>query len=94
MPKYVAATTLRALGWQTAQLLEGPVPEAVATLEQSDGGPILVAGSRTLVHTLLEAGLVDPAEPGVDVTAPDTLAGVTPSTASPGGASAGRRDRR
>jgi len=59
MPKYVASTTLRTLGWQTATLLQGPVTEAVAALKQQDGGPILVAGSRTLVHTLLEAGLVD-----------------------------------
>jgi dihydrofolate reductase len=32
---------------------------AVADLRASDGGPILVAGSRTLVHSLLAAGLVD-----------------------------------
>jgi dihydrofolate reductase len=59
MPKYVASATLRSLEWQTAQLLKGPVPAAVAALKDSDGGPILVAGSRTLVHTLLAAGLVD-----------------------------------
>jgi dihydrofolate reductase len=59
MPKYVASTTLRTLEWQTATLLQGPVPQAVATLKEGDGGPILVAGSRTLVHTLLAAGLVD-----------------------------------
>jgi dihydrofolate reductase len=28
-------------------------------LKESDGGPILVAGSRTLVHGLMEHGLVD-----------------------------------
>jgi dihydrofolate reductase len=59
MPKYVASTTLRELEWETASLLEGPVADAVAGLKQQDGGPILVAGSRTLVHALLEAGLVD-----------------------------------
>jgi dihydrofolate reductase len=59
MQKYVASTTLRALEWQTARLLEGSVADAVRGLKQQDGGPILVAGSRTLVHTLLEAGLVD-----------------------------------
>ena len=31
----------------------------VAKLKETDGGPILVAGSCTLVHTLLEHGLVD-----------------------------------
>ncbi len=59
MPKYVASTTLRTLEWGTASLLAGPVADAVAGLKRQDGGPILVAGSRTLVHTLLEAGLVD-----------------------------------
>lgn len=33
--------------------------EAVTELKQTDGGPILVAGSQKLVHTLLGAGLVD-----------------------------------
>ena len=31
----------------------------VKKLKNADGGPILVAGSRTLVHTLLENELVD-----------------------------------
>lgn len=31
----------------------------MAALKQTDGGPILVAGSQTLVHALLGAGLVD-----------------------------------
>jgi dihydrofolate reductase len=59
MPKYVASTTLHTLEWETASLLDGPVTDAVARLKQQEGGPILVPGSRTLVHTLLEAGLVD-----------------------------------
>ncbi len=59
MLKYVASTTLTALEWEAASLLEGPVPDAVAELKQQDGGPILVAGSRTLAQSLLEAGLVD-----------------------------------
>jgi len=58
MPKHVASTTLRNLGWN-ATLLTGDVPTAVTELKQQDGGPILVAGSCTLVHTLLTHGLVD-----------------------------------
>ena len=46
MPKYVASTTLTDLGWN-ATLLEGDVPAAVAALKETDGGPILVAGSGT-----------------------------------------------
>ena len=59
MPKYVASTTLSSLEWQTATLLRGPVPEAVAELKERETGSILIAGSRTLVHSLLAAGLVD-----------------------------------
>ena len=61
MPKYVASTTLSQddLSWESSTLLEGDVAQAVAELRQGDGGPILVAGSRTLVHTLIANDLVD-----------------------------------
>ena len=59
MPKYVASTTLQDLEWNNSTLLKGDVADAVTELKQEDGGPILVAGSRTLVHTLMEHGLVD-----------------------------------
>ena len=59
MPKYVASTTLTELGWNNSTLLEGDVPTAVAELKQGDGGQILVAGSATLAHTLIEQDLVD-----------------------------------
>ena len=59
MPKYVASRTLTELGWNNSTLLEGDVPTAVAELKNADGGPILLAGSATLAHTLIEHGLVD-----------------------------------
>ena len=59
MPKYVASTTLASLEWQTAQVLQGPVVQAVARLKAATEGTILVIGSRTLVQSLLGAGLVD-----------------------------------
>jgi dihydrofolate reductase len=58
MPKHVASTTLRDPIWN-ATVLEGDVPTAVAELKRGEGGPILVAGSCTLVHTLLAHDLVD-----------------------------------
>ncbi|MDQ2789466.1 MAG: pyrimidine reductase [Pseudonocardiales bacterium] len=58
MPKHVATTTLSSLGWN-ATPLSGDIPAAVTKLKKGDGGPILVAGSSTLVHTLLADGLVD-----------------------------------
>jgi dihydrofolate reductase len=59
MTKYVASTTLGSSEWHDTTVIASDVPSAVAELKQSDGGPILVAGSRSLVHDLLEAGLVD-----------------------------------
>ena len=59
MPKFVASTTLSDTDWNNTTVLEGDVAEAVAELKQTGGGPILVAGSCTLVHTLMAAGLID-----------------------------------
>jgi len=59
MPKFVASTTLTELEWNNSTLLEGDVAEAVSKLKLEDGDDILVAGSRTLVHTLMEHDLVD-----------------------------------
>lgn len=58
MPKHVASTALTSPTWNTT-VLQGDVPTAVRALKDADGGPILVAGSCTLVHTLLLEGLVD-----------------------------------
>ncbi len=58
MPKHVVTSTLHELGWN-ARTLTGDVPTAVRQLKSGDGGPILVAGSATLVRTLLDHDLVD-----------------------------------
>jgi dihydrofolate reductase len=59
MPKHVVSTTLWDLDWSNSSLIKGDVAEEVAQLKRRNGGPILVAGSRTLVHTLMRHGLVD-----------------------------------
>ena len=59
MPKYVVTTTLDKLEWNNCTPIKGDVAEEVRKLKEQDGGPILVAGSRTLVHTLMEHGLID-----------------------------------
>jgi dihydrofolate reductase len=60
MPKHVAGSTLpEPLEWSNSTLLGGDVAGEVAKLKQRDGGPILVAGSQTLVHSLIENDLVD-----------------------------------
>jgi dihydrofolate reductase len=60
MPKYVVSSTLAdPLEWNNSILILGDVAEEVGKLKEQDGGPILVAGSATLVHSLIESDLVD-----------------------------------
>jgi dihydrofolate reductase len=59
MPKHVASTTLDELDWSNSELIEGDVAEGVGKLKERDGGALLVAGSCTLVQTLIENRLVD-----------------------------------
>lgn len=59
MTKYVASTTLGSSDWHDTTVISADLEGAVADLKASDGAPILVAGSRSLVHSLLAAGLVD-----------------------------------
>jgi dihydrofolate reductase len=59
MPKYVVTTTLDELDWNNSTSITGDVPAEIAKLKQQDGGPLLVAGSGTLVRTLMENDLVD-----------------------------------
>ena len=57
--KYVASRTLTSVEWETAELLQGDVPDAVRRLKSEDGGELQVHGSAGLVQTLLHEDLVD-----------------------------------
>jgi len=60
MPKYVVSSTLEEpLEWNNSSLIQGDVAAEVGKLKEQDGRPILVAGSATLVHSLIENDLVD-----------------------------------
>ena len=59
LPKYVASTTLQDLDWTPAEVLKGPLPDAVRALKQGDGGNIYVHGSISVAQQLLRHGLVD-----------------------------------
>jgi dihydrofolate reductase len=60
-PKYVVSSTLKDPEWRNTTVIDGSgdVPAEIAKLKQEIDGPILVAGSRRLVQTVLENGLVD-----------------------------------
>ena len=57
--KYVASRTLTSVEWDTAELLQGDVGDAVRTLKAQDGGELQVHGSAGLIQTLLREDLVD-----------------------------------
>jgi dihydrofolate reductase len=60
MPKHVVSATLsEPLAWSNSAILRGDAADAVAQLKEEDGGPILVAGSCTLVRSLIENDLID-----------------------------------
>ena len=59
MPKYVVSSTLEQADWQNTTILSGDPADSVAALKGKVDGIILVAGSATLVKTLIENDLVD-----------------------------------
>ncbi|MBV9716775.1 MAG: dihydrofolate reductase family protein [Solirubrobacterales bacterium] len=58
-PKYVVSNTLKDPKWQNTTVIAGDVLGAIAELKEQTHGAILVAGSGTLVGTLLGTDLVD-----------------------------------
>jgi dihydrofolate reductase len=61
MPKYVVSTTLGddEATWNNSTVIRGDVVTEVAALKERLQGDLLVAGSATLVQTLMEHRLID-----------------------------------
>jgi dihydrofolate reductase len=61
MRKYVVSTTLtdEEATWENTVVIRGDVADEVRKLKAQPGGDILVAGSCSLVHSLMVYGLVD-----------------------------------
>lgn len=59
MQKYVVSSTLTDPDWEPTTVLTGDIPAEVAALKQASGKDIVVTGSITLTHALIESGLVD-----------------------------------
>jgi dihydrofolate reductase len=55
----VVSTTLSKVKWQNSTLIKGGLAEKIAGLKGRPGKDIAVTGSPTLVHSLLESGLLD-----------------------------------
>jgi len=59
LPKYVVSATLEKAEWKDSHVIKENVAEEIAKLKQQAGQDILVAGSGTLVQTLIEHNLID-----------------------------------
>ena len=59
MPKFVVSRTVRDPAWNNTSVLDGDLAAEVNALKERLRGDILVAGSGTLVQSLLELDLVD-----------------------------------
>jgi dihydrofolate reductase len=58
-PKYVASHTLASSDWAGTVILSGDIAAEVAKLKAETPGEIQIAGSGTLIQTLLEHDLID-----------------------------------
>ncbi len=58
-PKYLVSTTLENPTWQNTTVISENIPEEIAKVKAATEGTVLVAGSGTLVATLLANDLVD-----------------------------------
>ena len=59
MAKYVVSSTLTQPAWANTTVLDGSALGAVTALRQEVDGDVVVYGSATLVHTLMEHDLAD-----------------------------------
>ncbi len=59
MRKLVVSSTLDRSDWHDTTIVSGDIAARIAEVKEEEGEPILVAGSRSVVHLLLAAGLVD-----------------------------------
>jgi dihydrofolate reductase len=59
MPKYIVSQVLQKPDWNNSHVISGDVVDEVSRLKQEVDGEILVNGSCTLVHSLIENRLVD-----------------------------------
>jgi dihydrofolate reductase len=57
--KYVVSSTMSDAQWQNSTVLTGDPLEEVRALKEHPGEDIVITGSITLCHTVIEAGLVD-----------------------------------
>jgi dihydrofolate reductase len=59
VPKYVVSSVISDPQWQNTTVLSGDPVQQVRALKDQEGQDIVITGSISLCHTLIQAGLVD-----------------------------------
>ncbi len=59
LPKYVVSTTLETVDWNNSHLFKDNLAQEITNLKQMPGQDILVAGSATLIQSLIKLDVVD-----------------------------------
>lgn len=59
LPKYVASRTLRTADWNNSTLIKGDLVAAARKIKAEAHGDVLIYGSASIVHQLMQHGLVD-----------------------------------
>jgi dihydrofolate reductase len=59
LPKYVVSSTLQEPKWTNVTVMTGDAVSEISKLKRKIQGEIVVYGSRSLVHTLIEHDLID-----------------------------------
>jgi dihydrofolate reductase len=59
LPKYVVSTTLEKAEWNNSSIIKENIAVKISKLKQQSGQDILVAGSATLIQTLMKHNLID-----------------------------------
>ncbi|CAA9588203.1 MAG: Dihydrofolate reductase [uncultured Truepera sp.] len=57
--KYVVSSTLEEPAWQNTTVLRGDLAANIQAVKEEPGGDIVVLGSRTLIGSLMQTGLID-----------------------------------
>jgi dihydrofolate reductase len=59
VPKFVVSSTLNKADWNNTSIIKDNLAEEVSRLKQQPGNEIQIEGSGTLVHSLMDTGLID-----------------------------------
>jgi dihydrofolate reductase len=57
--KYVVSSTLKKAEWNNSTIISKNAAEEISKLKQQPGTDILITGSATLVHSLMQTDLID-----------------------------------